>query len=354
MTAGLSSNFSTPAQTRPIDPLTRADPRAKGRAALGGAGDDMAIPPYGSVGGAPGDGAASGPGSAHGHPVQEPSSAPLALAALIVCLAAFVLGLVPLLGAVLGFVGIVLVVITARRGLATKRTYVGALAAALGALASIAASIALVGLVLTPAAPSPSEPTIAAGETGEVDVDAEADAETSGQATEEEASTDVEPASDDQPATEDEPATTPTTTTPAEPTEEPSPTPTAAPTASPDLSTYEELDERSLAQIVKAPDDHIGRQVIVYGAITQLDAATGKCFVRISIAHAPQDAWYDYEHNSVGFAGDGESDCPVLDPFVADDEVKLWITIGGSISYDTQIGGSTTVPAYLIADAELQ
>ena len=124
-------------------------------------------------------------------------------------------------------------------------------------------------------------------------------------------------------------------------------------TEAPDLSTYEELDERTLAQIVKAPDDHIGRQVIVYGAITQLDAATGKCFVRISIAEAPQDAWYDYEHNSVGFTGDGESDCPVLDPFVADDEVKLWITIGGSFSYDTQIGGNTTVPAYLIDDAEL-
>ncbi|MGF7021559.1 hypothetical protein [Brachybacterium tyrofermentans] len=29
------------------------------------------------------------------------------------------------------------------------------------------------------------------------------------------------------------------------------------------------------------------------------------------------------EHNSVGFAVDGESDCPILDPFVADDEVKL-------------------------------
>src|SRR5699024_2068465 len=102
-----------------------------------------------------------------------------------------------------------------------------------------------------------------------------------------------------------------------------------------------------------APDDHIGRQVVVHGQITQLDAATGKCFVRVSISYTPQDDWYEYEHNSVGFAGDGESDCPVLDPFVADDEVTLWVTIGGSLSYDTQIGGSTTVPAYLIDDAEL-
>ena len=52
-------------------------------------------------------------------------------------------------------------------------------------------------------------------------------------------------------------------------------------------------------------------------------------------------------------AGDGETDCPVLDPFVADDEVKLWITVTGSISYDTQIGGNTTVPAYFIGKADL-
>lgn len=201
--------------------------------------------------------------------------------------------------------------------------------------------------MLTPNDPGTPEPTVAQGETEEVDQSEEADAEPSDQA-EEDSSPEAKPVADDDPLAEEETSTTEEAT--AEPTEEPSPVQTEAP----DLSTYEELEERDLAQIVKAPDDHIGRQVIVYGAITQLDAATGKCFVRISITDSPQDAWYDYEHNSVGVAGDGESDCPVLDPFVADDEVKLWITIGGSISYDTQIGGSTTVPANLIDDAELQ
>ena len=43
----------------------------------------------------------------------------------------------------------------------------------------------------------------------------------------------------------------------------------------------------------------------------------------------------------------------MLDRFVADDGVKLWVTIGGSLSYDTQIGGSTTVPAYLIHEKEI-
>ena len=156
------------------------------------------------------------------------------------------------------------------------------------------------------------------------------------------------------PAASSTPSTEPEGTEVSEPTEEPEPAqePDATVTAG-DLSDYEEIDERTLDQIVKAPDDHIARQVVLYGRITQLDAATGKCFVRISVSHAAQDDWYDYEHNSVGFAGDGESDCPVLAPFVADDEVKLWVTIGGSLSDDTQIGGSATVPAYLIHEMEL-
>lgn len=155
------------------------------------------------------------------------------------------------------------------------------------------------------------------------------------------------------PAASSTPSTEPEATEVPEPTEEPEPAqePDATVTAG-DLSEYEEIDERTLDQIVKAPDDHIAHQVVLHGRITQLDAATGKCFVRISVSHAAQDDWYAYEHNSVGFAGDGESDCPVLDPFVADDEVKLWVTIGGSLSYDTQIGGSTTVPTYFIHEME--
>lgn len=101
----------------------------------------------------------------------------------------------------------------------------------------------------------------------------------------------------------------------AEPSEGPSP----ARTEASDLRSYEELDERTLAQLAKAPDDHIDRLAIVYGAITQLDAAAGKCIVRVSIADSPQDAWYDCEHNSVSLVSDGEADCLVLDPLRRDE-----------------------------------
>lgn len=293
----------------------------------------MTLPPYGPAGGSPAS--YPPPGQAPG-PSQTPPSTPLALAALIVCLGAFVLGLVPLLGAALGVVGIVLVLLASRRGLATRRTYVGAGAAALGILASLATTVALVGLAVYPTNSRDPEPTVAAGQVDETD--AESAEET------------AEPVVEEEEVTEDPTSTTaPDPTTESEPTEETTPVPTAAT----DLGSFEELDERTLAQIVKAPDDHIGRQVIVYGRITQLDAATGRCVVLVSISHAAQNDWYDYEHNTMGVAGDGETDCPVLDPFVADDEVKLWVTVAGSISYETQIGGSTTVPAYVIDEAEL-
>lgn len=268
-------------------------------------------------------------------PGHRPPSAQLALTALIVCITAFLLGLVPLLGAVLGVVGIVLVVVVARRGQATRRTYVGAGAAVLGLLASVATTAALVGLALYTPDPRAPEPTVAAGEADESEAEPVEES--------------AEPIAEEETTEEPAPTTTPAPTAESEPTVEPS----VVPAAPADLDSFEELDERTLAQIVKAPDDHIGRQVIVYGQITQLDAATGKCIVRVSISHAPQDDWYEYQHNTMGFAGDGESDCPGLDPFVTDDEVKMWVTVGGSLSYDTQIGGSTTVPAYLIDDIEL-
>ena len=155
------------------------------------------------------------------------------------------------------------------------------------------------------------------------------------------------------PAASSTPSTDPEGTEVPEPTEEPEPAqePDATVTAV-DLSDYEEIDERALAQIVKAPDDHIARQVVLYGRITQLDAATGKCFVRISVSHAAQTTGTTTSTTPSASPGTA-SRTALLDPFVADDEVKLWVTIGGSLSDDTQIGGSATVPAYLIHEMEL-
>ena len=136
--------------------------------------------------------------------------APLALAALIVCVAAFVSGWIPLLGAVLGGAGIVLVVLAARRGLATKRTYAGAAAAALGVLASAAMTLALIVAVMAPA--DDPDPVAAAEEADGLDESSEepgyTEAETESTAEDEQSGTPAgnatTPAASSTPSTEPE------------------------------------------------------------------------------------------------------------------------------------------------------
>lgn len=55
----------------------------------------------------------------------------------------------------------------------------------------------------------------------------------------------------------------------------------------------------------------------------------------------------EYDENSV-FRGDSETSCQAMSAFVTDDEVRITATSLGSISYDTQIGGRTTVPAFKV------
>lgn len=136
----------------------------------------------------------------------------------------------------------------------------------------------------------------------------------------------------------------------------PKPTPTPTPTKEPDVpakpADYEKLGTRDLAQITKNPDSHLGRQVQIYANITQFDAATGDCIFRGNTAYTNMADSWDYEHNSL-FMGEGGAGCEVLSDFVADDEVFVLATVGPSFSYDTQIGGSTTVPTYFVDDIEL-
>lgn len=98
---------------------------------------------------------------------------------------------------------------------------------------------------------------------------------------------------------------------------------------------------------MKKPDAHVGENVIIYARITQFDSGTGPCMFRADLSNAPVSK-YDYEHNSMFSAGDGLSECAELDDFVADDLVKITATVTGSLTYDTTIGGSTTVPKFQV------
>ncbi|MEH3157077.1 MAG: hypothetical protein PGN29_17750 [Gordonia paraffinivorans] len=98
--------------------------------------------------------------------------------------------------------------------------------------------------------------------------------------------------------------------------------------------------------IAKNPAAHIGEKVVVYGKVTQFDAATGDDAFRASVDGQPQD-YNTFTTNTVvteGLSG-------ILTNVVQDDLVTIYARVEGAFSYDTTMGGSATAPklrAYVV------
>ena len=146
------------------------------------------------------------------------------------------------------------------------------------------------------------------------------------------------------------------TTTTAAPSPEPVVTPTVKPkpaattskpvapktTAAPKPIVYKKLTKREWAKIAKSPDSHAGEAYTVYGVVTQFDSATGDDQFRADVdgvKHAPSYGFVDYPTNTLmtNITGD-------VSELVQDDLFTAKVIVIGSFSYDTQIGGETTVP----------
>ena len=119
--------------------------------------------------------------------------------------------------------------------------------------------------------------------------------------------------------------------------------PAPATTAPPAAAVYQALTARTWAQIAKDPDAHAGETYIVYGEVAQFDAATGTSTFRADVGGVrqyPDDIGFvDYPTNTVL-----DGDESALSPVVEKDLFTAKVEVTGSLSYDTQIGGSTTVP----------
>jgi hypothetical protein len=114
-----------------------------------------------------------------------------------------------------------------------------------------------------------------------------------------------------------------------------------------DLSQYAEISERDWKLVERDPDSHISEQYIVYGRVTQADAATGD-FFRVDTSGVYQESEYDYEVNTM-VAPMPDEDAEV----VSGDIVKMYITVSGSYSYDTAIGGTAQAVLGIVADVEI-
>ena len=113
-----------------------------------------------------------------------------------------------------------------------------------------------------------------------------------------------------------------------------------------------ELTERDLAMIVKSPDDQAGKTVVIYANITQFDAATGDCIFRANVSHQRMENSWEYDENAIFTGEGGRAGCAALKEFDDEDQLRITATSLGSISYDTQIGGNTTVPAFRVEKIE--
>lgn len=142
------------------------------------------------------------------------------------------------------------------------------------------------------------------------------------------------------------------TRTPAptpDPTPSPVPTPEPTPTPAPTPISYEQLGDRDWALLVKAPDNYFGNAYVVWACVTQFDAATGEDTFRAQASYANQTYWHS-DGDNVLFTGTVADFSNVVEG----DLVSMNTVSLGSFSYDTQVGGNTTVPWFKVDGTTLQ
>ena len=102
------------------------------------------------------------------------------------------------------------------------------------------------------------------------------------------------------------------------------------------------ISARDWQLIAKNPAAHTGERVIVYGKVTQFDAATGTSGFRANVdgvEHKPKYGFADYETNTV-LAGDEA----LLQEVVNGDLFKAESTVLGAYTYETTMSGQLTAP----------
>ncbi|KXF84340.1 hypothetical protein D092_20675 [Rhodococcus ruber Chol-4] len=107
-------------------------------------------------------------------------------------------------------------------------------------------------------------------------------------------------------------------------------------------AAYEQLNTRDFALIARDSAAAQGRKIVLYGYVSQFDSATGTNQFRASVDSQPLGSWYEYDHNVVIKA----SDRGLVANVVEDDLITMWVEVDEPLTYDTTLGGSTTVPSF--------
>lgn len=109
-----------------------------------------------------------------------------------------------------------------------------------------------------------------------------------------------------------------------------------------EISKFPKYSKRDYKKLLRDPDSYRGKAIQVWGEVTQYDSATGNEALRANISYKKKALSYGYSQyeDNVIIEGDEE----ILSKLVEGDLFFAKAIVVGSFSYDTQIGGSTTVP----------
>jgi hypothetical protein len=102
---------------------------------------------------------------------------------------------------------------------------------------------------------------------------------------------------------------------------------------------HRQVSSRDWLLIAKSPDAHEGERITVYGQVFQFDAVTGPEGFLARVDGERQRRSYEYD-TTVAFSGSAAQ----LENVVQDDVFRADVTVLGSYSYTTRMGGNTTVP----------
>jgi hypothetical protein len=114
-----------------------------------------------------------------------------------------------------------------------------------------------------------------------------------------------------------------------------------------DLADFRPIDASAWDLIARNPDSAVGDTIVVFAEVTQFDAATGTDTFRANVGATRPAAEYELETNTI-LSGDEA----VLNDVVAGDVLEVHAVVAGAVDYETQIGGSTTVPLLAVAQVE--
>jgi hypothetical protein len=118
---------------------------------------------------------------------------------------------------------------------------------------------------------------------------------------------------------------------------------------SPPAGPARELTSREWALIAKSPDSHVGEHVIVFGYVSQFDSVTGPSSFRASLDGVRHRQTYEYDTNAILVGRSTDQ----LANVVVNDQFRAEVTITGSLSYSTTMGGTLTVPQMQVEKIEV-